>query len=166
MSFYGGFISNFIYIMKKELTMRFLIMLICWTLLTAFGAAAAMALDSKDLAAEKAQARNGDVMSQVNVGDYYYARAQYAEALKWYQLAAKQGQFDSRMRIARMYENGKGVPQDLVKAYVLHAKILQNYRLYPESQASYEQHVKELAARLSPAQMADAEKRILEAWEF
>lgn len=146
--------------------MRLNIMLICWLLLTAFSATSVMALEPKDLAAEKAKAQNGDVMSQVNVGDFYYARAQYAEALKWYQLAAKQGQFDSRVRIAHMYESGEGIPQDLVKAYVLHAKILQNYRLYPESQAYYEQHVKELADILSPAQAAEAEKRILDAWEF
>lgn len=146
--------------------MRFHIMLTCWILLSAFGATAAMALDSKDLAAEKAQAQNGAVMSQVNVGDFYYVRGQYAEALKWYQLAAKQGQLDSRIRIAAMYEKGEGTAQDLVKAYVLYAKILQNHRLYPESQAYFEQHVKDLAAKLSPAQATEAEKRILEVWQF
>lgn len=146
--------------------MRLTLILFCWILLSAFGNTSATALEAKDLAVKKAQAQNGDVMSQVDIGDFYYAHGQYAEALKWYQLAAKQGQFDSRMRIAHMYENGEGTLPDLVKAYVLYVKILHTYRLYPESQIYYEQHVKELAARLSPTQAAEAEKCILEPWQF
>lgn len=141
-------------------------MVLLGCLLLSFSAASALAFNADDLAAEKSKAQSGNVMSQVNVGDHYYARSQYAEALKWYQMAAKQGQFDSRSRIAHMYVHGEGMPKDLVKGYVLYVKIMQNHVLYPESQQAYEKYVKELALQLTPEQMAEAEKRIAQPWQF
>lgn len=136
-------------------------------LLVNFYAAPAIALKAEDLAAEKAKAEAGDIMAQVNVGDHYDGR-NCPEALKWYRMAAKQGQFDARMRIANYYAYGEcpGVARDVVKGYVLYKKILDNYVLHPESQGTFEQQVLELEKELSPEQLADAEKRIAEPWQF
>lgn len=103
--------------------MRLMIPVLCFLVLL-ISAVPAAALKTEQLAAEKDKAAAGDVTSQVNVGDYHYARSEYAEALPWYRMAAKQGQFDSRMRIAYMHIKGEGTPRDLVKGYVLLCRIM------------------------------------------
>jgi TPR repeat protein len=74
-------------------------------------------------------AEQGSVYAQSNLG-YMYDTGRgtpqdYAEALKWYRLAAKQGYADARFNLGLMYEQGKGTPQDYaeaVKWYRLAAK--------------------------------------------
>jgi TPR repeat protein len=126
----------------------------------------AWALSAKDLPAEELKAKNGNVASQVDVGDYYYARRRYAEALEWYRLAARQGQHDARDSIAYMYLTGQGTAQNPLKAYVLTRKILQNDNLYPESKQAKERLVKKLTQQLTPEQLEQAEKLIQQDWEF
>jgi TPR repeat protein len=41
----------------------------------------------------------------------------YSEAVKWYRLAAEQGDVKAQNNLGVMYANGKGVPQDIVQAY-------------------------------------------------
>ena len=128
----------------------------------------AFAITAKDLPTEKEKALAGDSLSQVNVGDYYYARNRYEEALPWYQMAAAQGRIDARQRLAYMYREGLGTPQDLVKSYVLSYKIFQRYKdkMHPEGYAYYEQYLPEMAARLSPEQLAEAERMLAEPWQY
>ena len=40
----------------------------------------------------------------------------YAEAVKWYRLAAEQGDADAQYNLGLMYDNGNGVPQDYKEA--------------------------------------------------
>ena len=40
----------------------------------------------------------------------------YAEAVKWYRLAAEQGDADAQYNLGVMYDNGQGVPQDYAEA--------------------------------------------------
>ena len=40
----------------------------------------------------------------------------YAEALRWYRLAAEQGYADAQASLGLMYYDGKGVPQDYAEA--------------------------------------------------
>ncbi|MCP4827986.1 MAG: sel1 repeat family protein, partial [Proteobacteria bacterium] len=40
----------------------------------------------------------------------------YAEAVKWYRLAADQGYADAQCNLGVMYDNGQGVPQDYAEA--------------------------------------------------
>ena len=42
----------------------------------------------------------------------------YAEALKWYRLAADQGHASAQYNLGIMYANGQGVPQDYVRAHM------------------------------------------------
>jgi len=44
----------------------------------------------------------------------------YREALKWYRLAAEQGNAAAQNNLGTMYERGLGVPQDKVLAYALY----------------------------------------------
>ena len=39
-------------------------------------------------------------------------------ALKWYTLAAEQGDADAQFNLGLMYYNGQGVPQDYVRAHM------------------------------------------------
>ena len=40
----------------------------------------------------------------------------YAEAVKWYRLAAEQGDANAQYNLGLMYDNGQGVPQDYAEA--------------------------------------------------
>lgn len=42
----------------------------------------------------------------------------YAEAAKWYRLAAEQGDADAQKNLGIMYEKGYGVPQDNVVSHM------------------------------------------------
>jgi TPR repeat protein len=69
-----------------------------------------------------ASAEKGDAAAQVELGILYYDgrtdshRPDYAEALKWFQLAAGQGNAKAQDRIGMMYYAGRGVPQDFAQA--------------------------------------------------
>jgi hypothetical protein len=69
-----------------------------------------------------ASAEKGDANAQVELGILYYEgrteghRPDYAEALKWFQLAADQGNAKAQDRMGLMYYSGKGVPQDYAQA--------------------------------------------------
>jgi TPR repeat protein len=40
----------------------------------------------------------------------------YGQALKWWDLAAEQGDTDAQSNLGDMYANGRGVPQDYTEA--------------------------------------------------
>jgi TPR repeat protein len=54
-----------------------------------------------------------------------YEAGEYAEAVKWYRLAAEQGDADAQSNLGFMYANGRGVPEndaEAVKWYRLAAE--------------------------------------------
>ncbi|WP_436637133.1 tetratricopeptide repeat protein [Microbaculum sp. FT89] len=51
-------------------------------------------------------------------GNAAYERGDYAEAVKWYLLAAKQGNAMAWDKLGGMYDFGEGVPQDYVLAHM------------------------------------------------
>ena len=68
-----------------------------------------------------AAAENGDAAAQLKLGMRYYEtgrghQADYEEALKWFHLAADQGNAEAQARIGMMYHFGKGVPRDDAEA--------------------------------------------------
>ena len=58
--------------------------------------------------------------AQYNLGNMYYmgqgGPQDYAEAMKWWRLAADQGVADAQYKLGKMYRNGEGVPQDYAEA--------------------------------------------------
>ena len=68
----------------------------------------------------KEEAAQGDADAQFTLG-VRYSRGRgvpqdYAEALKWYRLAANQGKAAAQLNLGVMYHEGEGVPRDYVQA--------------------------------------------------
>lgn len=120
-----------------------------------------------DYAAEVAivrpMAEKGYAFAQFNLGVLYdrgHGLPQdNALAMQWYQKAAEQGLPQAQVNLAIMYEEGQGVPVDKVRAYFWYA--LANEQ--GDSQAP--QAKQELAKKMTPAQIEDAERQITE-WMF
>src|SRR5215469_15827653 len=68
----------------------------------------------------KAKAEAGDVDAQKHLATMYVGGAggepNFAEAARWYQIAADKGDAKSQFNLGVCYEKGLGVPQDNVNA--------------------------------------------------
>ena len=67
----------------------------------------------------KPSALKGDAIAQYNLGVTYSKKSEvqdYAEAIRWYELAAAKGFAKAQVNLGEMYENGLGVQQDFLKA--------------------------------------------------
>ena len=87
----------------------------------------------------------------------------YAKALKWYRLAAAQGEADAEFGLGMMYTNGQGVPQDYVAAYKWYLIAKATMSATSPYYAVVSNNVKQLAARMTPAQIAQAQQEAF-AW--
>ena len=89
--------------------------LLVFILLAAAGFAA-------DFAETKKKAEAGDADAQFNLGDMYKepngVPRDYAEAVKWFRLAAEQGNVGAQNSLGWMYKNGHGVQRNLIQAHV------------------------------------------------
>lgn len=67
-------------------------------------------------------AEQGDAAAQFAVGAHYATGEDvlqdYAEAVRWFTLAAEQGHVGAQATLGAYYWSGRGVPADLVKAYL------------------------------------------------
>ena len=101
--------------------------LVLWALLAATAswaqpdAAPAQAEATPDVAQLQTLATQGNAIAQFNLGvlhDVGRGVAQdYAQAVKWYRLAAAQGHAGAQFNLGGMYFEGQGVAQDYVRAY-------------------------------------------------
>ena len=57
-----------------------------------------------------------DLQKTLLQADAAYARADYAEAVRSYRLAAEQGNAQAQTNLGLMYGNGEGVPQNFAEA--------------------------------------------------
>jgi uncharacterized protein len=92
-----------------------------------------------------------------------YAKGQgvpqdYAAAVKWYRLAADQGNAVAQINLGFMYEQGQGVPQDYVQAH----KWYNLGAAAGDKDASKNRNI--VAGRMTPAQIAEAQK-LASAWK-
>jgi TPR repeat protein len=88
------------------------------------------------------------IMYELGVG----VAKDHAEAAVWYRMAAEQGYADAQVNLGNMYVRGLGVPQDYVTAHMW---------LNLAAASGNKGAVKErdmLAARMTPAQIAEAQK--------
>jgi TPR repeat protein len=111
---------------------------------------------------EKA-AIQGDALAQLNLGVIYGngigVPEDYQKALYWFRLSVNQGNAMAKTQLGLMYERGNGVPQDVVLAqkwYILGAA--NGDKLGAELRDA-------LAKRMTPAQIFQAQQRVLE-WEL
>ena len=131
---------------------------------------AAGAYERRDFAAAIAVwrplAEAGNAEAQTLLGAMYWSgegvARDHKEAAKWYLRAADKGYARAQNDIGFMYGFGEGVPpKDNVQAYKWLSLAVRNYTA--KNQDRLDQATKDLAAvraRMTPAQIADAERQI------
>ena len=73
-----------------------------------------------------------------------------AEAVKWYRKAADQGYALAQTNLGIMYDDGRGVPQDYVQAHMWFNLAV--------AAAGNSAMARDIAAKMTPAQIAEAQK--------
>jgi len=131
---------------------------------------AAGAYERKDFAAALAVwrplAEAGNAEAQTLLGAMYWSGEgvlrDHKQAAYWYLRAAEKGYARAQNDIGFMYGLGEGIPpRDSVQAYKWLSLAIRNYTA--KNQDRRDQAVKDLAAvraRMTPAQVADAERQI------
>jgi len=107
-------------------------------------------------------AAQGLAEAQNHLGDSYNlgdgVSKDYAEAANWYRKAAEQGYATAQSNLGTMYAEGKGVPRDYVLAHLW-------FSLSADKGTMTASHaIDEFAKRLTPAQLAEAQKLAREWW--
>ena len=112
-------------------------------------------------------ADQGDAWAQIMLGIMYVSGQgvpkDAAQAAKWFRLAADQGDAGAQHNLGDMYEFGRGVPQDYVDAHKwfnLSAARAPAADIRKEAAKARD----DLAKRMIPAQVAEAQKRA-SAWQ-
>ena len=80
----------------------------------------------------------------------------YAEAMKWYRLAAEQGDASAQYNLGLMYADGRGVPQDDETAYMWFDLAASQSTGENRTQAVQNRGI--IAERLNPNQLAEAQR--------
>lgn len=114
-------------------------------------------------------ADQGLAESQFNLGVLYQngrgVPRDYRQSAMWYRTAAGHGHARAQLNLGAMYANGEGVPRDYVEAYKWLNLAAAN--LPPSQSESRELAVNgrdQIAARMTPAQVAEGESRA-RAWK-
>jgi uncharacterized protein len=111
---------------------------------------------------KRVAATAGYSLAQHDVAAIYSRRGNFEEAVKWLKLAAEQGLDMSFYGLYRSYDEGKGVPRDLPLAYInLKLALLTTRMTVTESTITL---VEEMAAKMSEAELAEAQRNI-DAWQ-
>ena len=91
-------------------------------------------------------------VSAVMYGNGHGVPQNYAEAVKWFRLAADQGDADTQYSLGLMYTKGEGVPQDYVRAHMwFNLSAAQGNQVAAGERDHF-------AKRMTPAQIAEAQK--------
>ena len=105
-------------------------------------------------------AEQGFAFAQFNLGvlydNGYGVPMDDRQAMAWYRKAAEQGLPQAQINLGIMYEEGEGEPVDVVQAYFWYAMA----DAQGDDQAP--QAKREIAEKMTPAQIAEAEQKIKE----
>ena len=105
-------------------------------------------------------AEQGHATAQFNLGVMYEdgrgVPQDHAEAVKWHQFAAEQGHADAQHNLGVTYATGQGAQQDYVQAHMWFS--LAGSRFPPDEDRDAVQSRDWVAAQMTPAQIAEAEK--------
>ena len=74
------------------------------------------------------------------------------ESAKWYERAAENGSFLSLIPLGNIYEKGKGVPKDLIKAYMWYSLAL------GEGQVTVKEPLDRITNQITPSQIEQAKE--------
>ncbi|MBI5018484.1 MAG: SEL1-like repeat protein [Deltaproteobacteria bacterium] len=109
-------------------------------------------------------AEQGHASAQFNLGVMYDSgqgvTQNYKEAIKWYREAADQGDASAQYNLGSMYVRGAGVPQDYVQAHMWRNLAAANAP--SDKRAAWEKTRDAIAADMTPAQIAEAQRRAQE----
>ena len=109
----------------------------------------------------KNRAVQGDAVAQNALGGMYEdgngVPQNYAQALKWYRLAATQGYAVAQLNLGYMYQKGNGVLQDYVQAHKWFDLAAATFPT-PSERDRAVQARDGVAAKMTPAQVAEAQK--------
>ena len=113
-------------------------------------------------------AEQGHADAQSNLGFMYQTGLGVpqddAEALKWYQLAAEQGHARAQFYLGGMYGAGRGVPQDFVRAHMWFS-LAASHSFSGRVHDKAVQDRDAVAERMTPAQIAEAQKLARQWWK-
>lgn len=116
-------------------------------------------LDKEGSLQHKLVAANaGYALAQMDVGNEHAMRGNAEEAVRWWTLAAAQGNPRALYNLSVSYKEGKGEPKDLALAYANFklAKLVSEKKISPNAQSGLD----ELSKEMSSAELAKAEKYI------
>src|SRR3954470_22202092 len=113
------------------------------------------------------RAARGDAEAQFTLAKNYEAgrgglTKDYNQAQYWYRQAAEQGDPFAQASLGLLYRFGKGVPKDLVQAYMW--LDLSTSRLTGADSDSIAEYRRAAAAHMTPEQIAEA-KRLAREWK-
>jgi hypothetical protein len=122
--------------------------------------------DKTTVAELRARAEQGDAWAQFNLGARHHSGRGVpqsdAQAMAWYRRAAEQGHPQAQHELAMMYASGRGAPRDDAQAHAwvsLAASPGSGYSVSSEELVEYARVRDGLATRMTPAQLAEAQKR-------
>lgn len=88
----------------------------------------------------------------------------YSVAVKWYRLAAQQGNANGQNNLGYMYRIGQGVPQSYVEAYKWTDLALAASKLSPSVQSLASTNMRRLDAMMTSAQITQAQQEASAWW--
>ncbi len=124
---------------------------------------------AKWLARVRCLAERGDAESQLTLGIVYRDGSDgppqdYTEAAIWFRRAAEQAHPMAQFNLGRLYEGGRGVPQDLILAYMWYSLAASGFDWRDDSRVMAFRHRDRLESRLTPAQLRTAQQMASEWW--
>jgi TPR repeat protein len=107
-------------------------------------------------------ANQGSADAQHFLGMMYYngegVPQDYTQAANWIRRAAEQGDFQAQSSLAIMYDKGQGVPQDYVQAYKWINLAAARWSAWDGRRKAIVEIRAQLAAKLTPVQLAEAQR--------
>ncbi len=107
-------------------------------------------------------AEQGDARAQYNLGLMYTnglgVPQDDATAVSWYRKAAEQGFAEAQFNLGSMYYGGKGVPQDYVQAHMWFNLAAARFDASEKNRDLAVKNRDQVAAKMTPAQIAEAQK--------
>ena len=120
---------------------------------------------SQAVAWSRKAADQGLARAQQNLGWAYFSGQgvpqDYRQAARWYRKAADQGLVKAQGMLGAMYADGQGVTQDYVEAHKW-SNLSAAYSTTKEVRDKATENRDNLAKKMTPAQIAEAEKRASE----
>lgn len=111
----------------------------------------------------------GDAESQLTMGIAYRDGSDgppqdYSEAAVWFRRAADQGNPLAQLNLAQLYQHGRGVPQDLVRAHMWYNLAITGFDWPARTRATAFSRRDQLESRMTLAQVREAQRMASEWW--